>query len=117
MDGCHVFQAGTNSDLASRAKWRAAEMKTMKEMRVYRYVPMDVARSDPDGIIIDTTWVDNADKEKSRLCAREFNSTGPRDDLFAGTPPLLATKFLISECATRARGQGCRMMVLDVKRA
>ena len=90
----------------------------MKTMIVYRYVPAHEAYNNPDGIIIDTTWVDDPIKEKSRLCGREFNSSGPRDDLFAGTPPLVATKLLISECATKAQSrEAYRLMVLDVKRA
>ena len=81
-------------------------------------VPLEEAHKNPNGIIIDTTWVDDPVKMKSRMCGREFNSSGPRDDLFAGTPPLLATKLLISECASRAyEKEACRLMVLDVKRA
>ena len=53
-------------------RWRAEEMKKMKTMDVYGYVPAAEARANPEAVIIDTTWVDDANKGKSRLCGREF---------------------------------------------
>ena len=56
---------------------------------------------------------------RSRLVAQEFASSEDRDDLFAATPPLSATKMAISDAASRGDfGKGKhRLMVLDVKRA
>ena len=108
-------------DPAKVREARMKEMKTFEDMLVYEYASMDEALCEPHAVIIDATWVDQikGGAHKSRLCAREFAKGGAEmDDLFAGTPPLLATKLLVSECATRcAEGQACRLMALDVKMA
>lgn len=103
---------------------RRSEMEAFLKMKVYEYERLDVARADRSVILIDTVWVGNlkgpklAPVHKSRLCAREFARGQARDDLFAGTPPLLASKWMVSEGATRsARGNDKWLMVLDVKRA
>jgi len=100
---------------------RGEELKTFEEMGVYVYVKREVARADKSGKIVGVRWVDILKDSgvRSRLVAQEFAHQGDRDDIFAGTPPLAATKFLISDMASRgARGPGgCRMMILDVKRA
>ena len=40
-------------------------------------------------------WVDEwrGDRVRSRLCVRQFNAEGLRDDLFAGTPDTLFIKY------------------------
>ncbi len=103
---------------------RHDEIKTFLSIPVYEYVTVDEMNNDPDAKEIDTTWVDkNKGTElkpvwSSRLCAREFAAGDDRDDLFAATPPLMATKLLISECASQQPGKGeKRLMILDVKRA
>ena len=76
--------------------------------------------------IVGTRWVDTnkgtAEKPKvrSRLVCQEFNLTGaPSGELCAPTPPLGATRYLISALASRGvRGPGNhRVMFLDFKRA
>ena len=59
-------------------------------------------------------------KVRSRLVAEEFaNETDPTGDLFAPTPPLAATRWLISGAAAQGvRGPGDeRLMLLDFKKA
>ncbi len=106
-------------------KARQAELDTFHSIPVFEYADKREAEGDPEAIIIDTTWVDKnkgtVEKPEwaSRLCAREFAGNDVRDDLFAPTPPLMATKLLLSECASQ-QGRGGdqpRIMILDVKRA
>ena len=56
---------------------------------------------------------------RSRLVAQEFAGGDDRDDIFAATPPLFATKLRISDAASKGdggKGEGA-LMVLDVTRA
>ena len=100
---------------------RALEMKTFEEMEVYEYVSTEVARKDTEGKIVGVRWVDVLKGEgvRSRLVAQEFAGDDDRDDIFAATPPLFATKACISQAASQgANGPGeVALMVLDVKRA
>ena len=57
---------------------------------------------------------------RSRLVCQDFNFGGdPTAEMFAPTPPLGATKYLLSALASRGRpGPGAyRAMLLDFKRA
>ena len=56
---------------------------------------------------------------RSRMVCQEFARGHTLDDMFALTPPLVATRWLLSELASCGRdGPGDqRLMVLDVKRA
>ena len=101
---------------------RDEELKTFEQMKVYEYVKMEKAMCEPDAKRIGVRWVDinKGPKVRSRLVAQEFARGDPnREDLFAGTPPLGATKMLLSDLASNGRGGpgGKRLMVLDVKRA
>ena len=60
--------------------------------------------------------VQKGDIVRSRLVAQEFASNEDRDDLFAATPPLSATKVCISAAASH-ENKDWGLMVLDVKRA
>ena len=108
-----------NSDCVTKA--RKEELDSFYEMGVYVYVKREVAKADSNGKIIGVRWVDilKNDSVKSRLVAQEFAGKCDRDDLFASTPPLAATKLLLSQfCSTSKYGYGTnRLMVLDVKRA
>ena len=100
---------------------RKKEMETFRQMSVYEYVTRTEASKSHSGKFVGVRWVDtlkNGDV-KSRLVAQEFAGQEVRDDLFAGTPPLAATKMLLSDVASRGRaGPGHRkVMVLDIKRA
>ena len=48
-------------------KWRAAEMKLFHSIPVYEYVTGDVVANTPEAIVVDATWVDSMEKEKSRV--------------------------------------------------
>ena len=96
---------------------RKVELKTFADIGVYTYTTMAKAKGDQEGVLIDTTWVDDVVKGKSRLCAREF-ANDTRLDLFAPTPSLTASKWVVSEAASQEEGGGQRrLMVMDVKRA
>ena len=51
--------------------------------------------------------------------AQEFAGSDKREDLYAGTPPLSATRYLLSDSVSRGRKTRYlrRLMVVDVKRA
>ena len=89
-------------------------------MKVYKHVKRDDAiRS--GGKIVGTRWVDiaKAGECKSRLVAQEFGKDCDRDDLFASTPPLIATKLILSDyCSRGVDGpMGRKLMILDIKSA
>ena len=99
-------------------------MKRFEEMRVYEYVTKEQAYGDPEGVIIDVRWVvvnKGAREEpnvRCRLVGREFADKGNRDDLFAGTPPLVTIRTLLSILSKRAfYEEDVGAMVLDVKGA
>ena len=58
-------------------------------------------------------WVDvwRGDRVRSRLCVRQFNAQGLRDDLFAGTPDTLFIKYL---WATAASCKDFGVLVVDI---
>ena len=72
------------------------------EMGVYEHVPEQEFQTDPHAKLIGTGCEEN----RSRLCAQEFAKGEQRDDLFAGTPPLPATKLLASLCASTGSSTG-----------
>ena len=112
---------GGTLDPSLSKKAREAEMKSFEEMGVYEYVPKELAMKDANGKIVGVRWVDvlKGEDVRSRLVAQEFASGDDRDDIFAATPPLFATKMCISDAASCSMdGPGDRaLMVLDVKRA
>ena len=50
---------------------------------------------------------------RCRFVAQEFAQGDPRDDLFAGTPPLFAARLVVSLAATH-REEGWSLMALDI---
>ena len=50
----------------------------------------------------DMVWVDawRGDRVRTRLCMRQFNAEGLRDDLFAGTPDTFFIKYLLAKAAS-----------------
>jgi len=90
-------------------------------MDVYNYITREEAKKDKDGKIVGVRWVDiqKGILVRSRLVAQEFAGKDEREDIFAATPPLFATKVVISDAASRGDyGQGDRvLLILDVKRA
>ena len=114
---------GKELDREKVAEARTMEMKTFHDMNVYEHVTREEMNND-EGIKkkIGVRWVDveKADGTvRSRLVAQEFAKGQNRDDLFAGTPPLSATKFVLSELASEGEeGPGSkRIAIMDIKRA
>ncbi len=74
----------------------------------------------PMGKTVGTRWVfvKKGDKVRCRLVAQEFAGNDKREDLYAGTPPLSATRYLLSDSVSRGRrNKRVKLMVVDVKRA
>lgn len=81
------------------------EMGLMSHMRVWDRVTRESARDDPEGKIVGTrrVFVKKVDKVRCRLVAQEFAGSDKREDLYAGTPPLSATRYLLSDIVSRGR--------------
>lgn len=64
-------------------------------------------------------FVKKGDKVRCRLVAQEFAGSDKREDLYVGTPPLSATRYILSDHASRGRRNKYRrkLMVVDVRRA
>ena len=77
-------------------------------------------RKNGEGGIVGTRWVfvKKGDQVRCRLVAQDFAGSDKREDLYAGTPPLSATRYLLSDIVSRGRRnkQG-KLMVVNVKRA
>ena len=99
-------------------KGREYEMGVFHDRRVYHYVTAEKASADEEGIIIATRWVNSrkGDGVRCRFVGKEFADGDPRDDLFAGTPPLMAAKLLVSRAATSRRSTRSKrsLMIMDV---
>ena len=102
-------------DLEKVVKGRLKELKKFEERRVYTHVSRNEAMHDRAGKFVKTRWVQTVkgDDVRCRLVAQEFAHGDPREDLFAGTPPLFAARLLVSRTATR-RPKKHTLMVLDV---
>ncbi len=89
-------------------------------MRVWDRVTREQAKNDPDGKIVGTRWVfvKKGDKVRCRLVAQEFAGSDKREDRYAGTPPLSATRYFLSGIVSRGKRNGRgKLMVIDIKRA
>ena len=92
----------------------------MSQMHVWDRVTREQARNNPDGEIVGTRWVfvKKGDKVRRRLVAQEFAGSDKREDLYASTPPLAATRYLLSDSVSRGRrSKRGKLMVVAVKRA
>ena len=112
---------GDTLNIRDTAAARKLEMETFEKMGVYEYVRREVAIQDTNGKIVGVRWVDvqKGPIVRSRLVAQEFAGKEEREDIFAATPPLFATKVVISDAASQGDlGQGERtLMIVDVKTA
>jgi hypothetical protein len=117
------FDEGTGHGLNSRdvLEARKRELEGFSKMGVYDYVDRSTAKCDSKGKLIGVRWVDvlKADVVKSRLVAQEFAGKNDRDDIFAATPPLSATKLLLSDACSNGDGRtsSIRVMIMDIKQA
>ena len=73
------------------------------------------------GKVVGTRWLDSlkGGKMKGRLVAQEFAKGSNGDDIFAATPPLMASRFVVSDTASRGNEENTsrRIAIFDVKRA
>ena len=86
-------------------------MNGFQQMEVYEYVSREEAFSEPTGTVVGVRWVDHnkgtsvSPEVRSRLVAQEFASKDQRDDSFAATPPLAATRLLLAGLACCCNGE------------
>ena len=92
-------------------------------MHVWDRVPRSEATQKGVGNIVGTrsVYVDKGGQVMCRLVAQEFAGGEKRQDLYARTLPQSATRYLLSNTASRSRGTrqcpSLKLMVLDIKRA
>ena len=100
---------------------RRSEMEGFGARKVYEIRPRVEATS-KGARVVGVRWVDTlkGDKVRSRLVAQDFNNDRVRsDEMFAATPPLVASRYLVSRMASQqAGGLGdLRLMALDFSKA
>ena len=100
---------------------RKDEMNGFAERRVYVVRPRTEALA-KGAKIVGVRWVDTrkGDKVRSRLVCTDFNRDRQHnDEMFAPTPPLLASRWLVSLMASQGlHGPGQkRLMALDFSKA
>ena len=100
---------------------RAAELKGFSERGVYEVRPRTEAQR-KGARVLGVRWVDTQKGEcvRSRLVCQDFNTDkGHSDEMFAATPPLLASRYLVSLMASQGqRGTGeNKLMALDFSKA
>ena len=80
----------------------------------------NVTKMDLPNKLVGTRWLDALKNAlvKCTLVAQEFATKNEREDLFAGTSPQMATKFLLSELVSRGRGGpgDYRITIINIKR-
>ena len=100
---------------------RRTEIEGFTSRRVYVLRPRYEAKA-KGARVVGVRWVDTqkGDKVRSRLVCQDFNTDkGHNDEMFAATPPLLASRWLVSLVASQgAYGLGpTRLMALDFSKA
>lgn len=83
-------------DPAKVIEGRDEEMGLMSPMHVWDRVTREQARQYREGQIVGARWVivKNWDKVRCRHVAQELAGSDRREDMYAGTPPLSATKLV-----------------------
>jgi hypothetical protein len=95
-----------------------AELMRFQQMGVYTHVPKKEALMDPDAVFVKVKWVRTnkgtvgKPNVKCRLVAQELGYGQRIDELFSGTPSLVAMKVAMLHAAKGARHNG--LMVMDV---
>ena len=97
------------------------EMERFRRVKVYRVVTRESMKRDEEGKMISIKWAITKKKTRASKCqgtSREFNTGDKRDELFAGTPGLMAMRTVISRAMTRCENGAKRsIMLADVKTA
>lgn len=83
-------------------KGRVGELKRLEKYKA----KIDIPEKDYDGEVIDTRWVDNTEKERSRIVARNFKD-GVQEGIFAGTPDSVLLRILLHLLASDRRLVAC----------
>ena len=110
--------SGDTLDPELAQKGRELEMEKFKARGVYTHVTRQAAAASGQGKFVKVRWVQTnkgtkeAPNVRCRLVCQEYASGNPRDDLFAGTPPLSAAKLLVSDVASHHE-EKC-LLILDV---
>lgn len=108
-------------DPAKVVEGERAELRRFEEMGVYEYVSREAAVNDPEGKFVKVKWVRTnkgsmADQVvKCRLVAQELGYGQRMDELFSGTPSLMAVKVALAHAAKGGKSRG--VMIMDVKAA
>ena len=100
---------------------RRGELKGFEERKVYSVRPRYEA-TQKGAKIVGVRWLDTRKGSgvRSRLVCTDFNRDKVHtDDMFAHTPPIVASRWLVSECASNcAHGLGdSRLMSIDFTKA
>lgn len=108
---CANQVADNTGDMLDPIKVKAArekELAKFKERGVYEAILREDAMALEDVKVINTRWVQvvKGDAVRCRVVAKEFAHGDPRDDLFAGTPPLFAARALVSRTASKQTSEG-----------
>ena len=96
-----------------------AELQRFRDMNVYEYVPREQAIHDEGGKFVKVKWVrvnkgtTQQPMVKCRLVAQELGYGQRMDELFSGTPSLVALRLTLLH-AVLGGGRRC-LMILDVK--
>ena len=94
---------------------RQREVNALKSRTVYTPVTRASAMNSGTGKFVKTRWVKSQKgaEVRCRFVAQEFANGDPREDLFAGTPPLFAARLMVSLAATH-HSDGWSLMSLDI---
>ena len=99
---------------------RKNEMDGFAKRHVYEVRPRTEATA-KGAKVVGVRWVDSlkGDGVRSRLVCQDFNTGKKTDDMFAPTPPLLGSRWLVSQMASQGtRGPGNkRLMSIDFTKA
>ena len=96
---------GLKLDEAQVKAGRETEVKCMLEFEVYEEVSEEMARGKR---IWNSAWLDSQKKPglaRSRLVVYQVRGASKREDVFAGTRPLAAMRFVLSRAASRGPGR------------
>ena len=91
---------------ALSGKFPENELKAGRELELRNMLNFDafelVDELPPEKHVYDMVWLDEwrGDRVRSRLCVRQFEAEGLREDLFAGTPDTFFIKYLLAKAAS-----------------
>ena len=100
---------------------RRSEIAGFTERKVYQIRPRHEAQA-AGGKVVGVRWVDSAKNGgvRSRLVCQDFNQDKKHtDEMFAPTPPLMSSRWLVSRMASQGLSGpgGMRLMGLDFSKA